>query len=98
MAIMIASTASMGFLMDLQIRIPEPLEAALKWHADAAGQNLETFVLAAVEITLAGLQSLSAIRRPPRERWFAELKMWADGHPPVNHFADDSRERIYSDD
>lgn len=29
------------------------------------------------------------------EQWVADFMAWADSHPPVYHFVDDSRESIY---
>jgi hypothetical protein len=84
--------------MNLQLNIPQQLEDQLRLHASAAGQNVESFILQAVESTLAGPPAAaSSPPRPPREQWFSELKAWAESHPPVNHFVDDSRESIYPD-
>ncbi len=83
--------------MNLELHIPERIEQQLREQASAAGQNLESFVLKAVEDSLEDLNPSGAIRRPPQGQWFAELKKWAEGHPRVGHFVDDSRDSIYSD-
>lgn len=33
---------------------------------------------------------------PQSDPWLKSLQEWADSHPPVSHFVDDSRESIYS--
>jgi hypothetical protein len=83
--------------MNLQIHIPDELEDQLREHAGAVGEDLESFVIHAVENSLANLTPATTVERPSRERWFAELKAWAESHPRVNHFVDDSRESIYPD-
>lgn len=83
--------------MNLQIQIPPQLEAQLRQQASAGGQNVESFVVQAVESTLAALPPMPTPQRPPRDRWFAELKAWAESHRRVDHFVDDSRESIYPD-
>ncbi|RCS54871.1 hypothetical protein DTL42_07100 [Bremerella cremea] len=32
---------------------------------------------------------------PEHEQWGKQFRAWADGHQPVGHFVDDSRESIY---
>jgi hypothetical protein len=83
--------------MNLLIQIPPQLEEPLRQQASVTGQNVESFVVQAVESTLASLSPMPTPQRPPRDRWFAELKAWAESHPRVEHFVDDSRESIYPD-
>jgi predicted DNA-binding antitoxin AbrB/MazE fold protein len=53
-----------------------------------------------VKVTITDETPEPAIAFPPGfsspEEWVQAIREWAAGHPPVEHFVDDSRESIYS--
>ena len=82
--------------MNLNLRLSAPLEAALKNHAAAAGQDVETFVLKAVEEKLADQNGLQNHPQGSEGDFAAWLEAWINRHPTVSHSVDDSRESIYA--
>jgi hypothetical protein len=81
------------------LNLPPAIEQQLKERASRIGQTLEEYLqdLAARDAVVA---SETAIEYPegfssPEERSKAILE-WAESHPRVEHFVDDSRESIYS--
>jgi hypothetical protein len=84
--------------MTLNLQLSPDAEAKLREQAAAAGQDVQTFVLEAVEDRLAAEQqdSDSSARRSGDHRaWLEKLRAWTALHPVVSHFVDDSRESIY---
>lgn len=79
--------------MTLQIPLSPETEARLRERAAAAGKDLTTFVLDAVEEIAAaddGAGELSATE------WSQQWHAWAASHRTLDRPADDSRESIYA--
>jgi hypothetical protein len=80
----------------LKLTIPPETEAKLRTRAAALGQDMEVFVLQAVQEKLADVDTGSEIFSQGRDDWEAKLRQCIDLHPVVTHFVDDSRESIYA--
>lgn len=82
--------------MTLHLKLPADVEARIHECAAATGQDVETFLLRAVQ------DKLAAAEPEPTEQsarngsdWPAELDAWIASHPVVSHDVDESRETIY---
>lgn len=79
--------------MTLQITLSPEVEASLREQAEAAGTDIATFALQALE------EKLEAEReRQPKltaEQRAKEWRAWVKSHQPAGHFVDDSRDSIY---
>ena len=80
--------------MTLTLSLPPEMEARLRERAAATGEDVTSFVRAAVEEKLAGTSGTKPDRTP--EQWEAEFNAWVSSHRAVPHFVDDSRDSIYS--
>lgn len=79
--------------MMLNLNIPAETERRIRASASAAGQNIESFVLSAVEAKLATSRPNSLGESAGEfDDWLAEC---VSKHPQVTSFVDDSRESIY---
>ncbi|RIK73843.1 MAG: hypothetical protein DCC68_24200 [Planctomycetota bacterium] len=79
--------------MILNLHVPVEKEAKLREAAAAAGQDVETFVLNAVDERLS--EEVPTEPRLSKEDFQAWLDNLIAMHPQVTHFVDDSRESIY---
>ena len=84
------------------VNLPPAVERKLKEKAARSGLALEEYLLQlAVREALAPEPAASepAIAYPPGygspEEWVKALREWAESHPRVEHFVDDSRDSIY---
>lgn len=82
--------------MTVRIDMSPEAEADLRKKAAAAGLDLNTFVLQALEEKLAALDEAEDNLNLPADQWIARLRRWAAGHRPLPYEADDSREGIYA--
>ncbi|MBV9123661.1 MAG: hypothetical protein JO112_09920 [Planctomycetes bacterium] len=89
--------------MAVILNLPPAVEQQLKERANRLGQTLEEYLqqLALREAEgLALASSRPAITYPPEfsspAEWVKALREWAENHPRVDHFVDDSRESIYA--
>jgi hypothetical protein len=81
----------------LRIPLSKEVEAELRERASAAGQDVESFVLKAVEDSLAlNEKQATAKRFDNPAKWAAAFRAWGEDHPKRDQLADDSRETIYS--
>lgn len=81
--------------MIVSINFPAEIETALKRRAQAAGQDVETFVQSAVKEKLAEEEEPVRGRRLSPEEFERRLDAWIKLHPPSSGHVDDSRESIY---
>jgi hypothetical protein len=79
--------------MMLNLNLSPETEARIRTRASAAGLDVETFVLEALEEKLAVAESTGAPE--PAMGFDAWLARCIALHPQVSHFVDDSRESIY---
>ena len=83
--------------MTLEISLAPEVIAKLRERAAAEGKDMESFVREAVEKVLSSPdETAHENEQLSAERWSAEWHAWADSHPKVDHFVDDSRESIYA--
>jgi hypothetical protein len=81
--------------MSLTIELPAEVEDVMRRRAEAAGQDLATFVRQVV--TECAGEGEDASRAPLAPAEFARrLEAWIALHPVVNQAVDDSRESIYA--
>jgi hypothetical protein len=86
--------------MAVTLELPAAIEQQLKERAERLGQTLEEFLrglaLSAIAAPLPGsVLTYPAGFSSPEERSRA-IHAWADSHPRVDHYVDDSRESIYA--
>lgn len=81
--------------MNVSVHIPAEIESALKRRAQAAGQDVATFVQFAVTEKLAEPEEPVPAKRLSPEEFSRRLRSWIDLHPKLDHAIDDSRESIY---
>ena len=83
--------------MTLHLTLTPETESRLREQAAAAGTDLATFVMQAVE---ARVQGANDHKREGRlmapQAWSGEWHFWANGHRRLIGPADDSRESIYA--
>jgi uncharacterized protein (DUF1778 family) len=79
--------------MTLQIALTPETEALLRQQAEAAGTDIASFALQALEEKLA-IEREERTKLSPAQR-AKEFLTWVDSHRPVGHFVDDSRDSIY---
>lgn len=82
--------------MTLILNFTPEFEFRLREAAKATGDDLETFVLRAVEDRIAHRPSETETIKSDDE-WRAKFNAWLASRKPVRHFVDDSRESIYAD-
>jgi hypothetical protein len=80
--------------MTLTLNLSPELENRLREAALAQGDDVESFVLRAVEDRLVHCQAPPTALSP--DEWKARFEAWLATRTPVDHFVDDSRESIYS--
>lgn len=81
--------------MTLSIELPPDLENALRRRAEAAGEDLATFVRHVVTESLADEEEpISAISS--QSEFASRLDSWIALHPVLAHAIDDSRDSIYA--
>ncbi len=84
-------------MMTLTIPLPIETAATLREQAAAAGQDVASFVLEAVEEKLFSLREVAADRAShTKEARIAEWLEWTASHRALGYEVDDSRETIYS--
>ena len=82
--------------MNLQVNLPKALEVALKAQATAAGKDVESFVLEALELALGQGTDGESTETLSHEQFRERLQQVIDLHPRGNASMDDSRESIYA--
>jgi hypothetical protein len=88
--------------MAVTLNLPPAIEQQLKAKAERFGLTLEQYLLHLAVCDAASEPVLSPpeITYPPGfatpEEWTKALREWAESHPRVEHFVDDSRESIYA--
>ena len=82
--------------MNLQLNLPKALEIALKAQATAAGKDVESFVLEALELALGQGTDGASTTTMTHEQFRERLQQVIDLHPRGNASMDDSRESIYA--
>lgn len=85
--------------MTVQLALSTEAETRLREQAAAAGKDLASFVLEAVEEKLAVADDVSATNGHEElsaDQWIARFRRWAASHRPLPNEADDSRESIYA--
>lgn len=81
--------------MQLSIDIPAEIEAVLRLRAEAAGEDMATFVRHVVVESLFDSSENRPLSASPAE--FAQrLEAWIALHPVLGHAVDDSRDSIYA--
>lgn len=82
--------------MSITIELPVDVENALRKRAEAAGEDLATFVR---DIVTENVAAQDSERRPHSQRspeeFARKLDEWTALHPVLDHEIDDSRESIY---
>jgi hypothetical protein len=79
--------------MTLNINLSVEMEAKIRALATASGQDVEAFVLNALDEKLAVEDVADSAKSA--ESFEAWLQRWIALHPQVGHTVDDSRESIY---
>lgn len=88
--------------MTIILNLPTDVEQQLKKRAARDGQTVEEYLqkIAALQAALPdGSAAASALAYPPgfsAEERSKAIRDWAESHPRVEHFVDDSRESIYA--
>jgi len=82
--------------MTLELQVTSETEARIREQAAAAGQDVSTFVLQAVNEKLADINSQPSRGSRKDQDWQEKLRAIIDLHPVVTHFVDDGRESIYA--
>jgi hypothetical protein len=82
--------------MTLNLPLSSETEAKIRAYAAIAGQDLENFVLQAVNEKLADVDSEPMVSPQRGDDWAKKLQACMDLHPIVSHFVDDSRASIYA--
>lgn len=89
--------------MAVILNLPPAVEQQLKERATRIGQTLEEYLQRLALREAEGSEpalSGPAIAYPPEfsspADWVRALREWAESHPRVEHFVDDSRESIYA--
>lgn len=83
--------------MKIEVPMSAETELQLRQQAQAAGQDITTFVLEALEEKLSS-NVISAGKSGPvltSQQRITKLLEWAASHKPLPFEADDSRESIY---
>ena len=84
--------------MTVILNLPLAIEQQLKERATRTGQTLEEYLQRLVVREVEG--SGPTIAYPPGlsspEERSKAIREWAESHPRVEHFVDDSRESIYA--
>lgn len=81
--------------MNVQIPLSPEFEAKLRERAAAAGQDVESFVVRAIEEELLSEPDTLAILPP--DEWLVAFDDWVKSQTSRNANVDDSRESIYPD-
>jgi len=81
----------------MNISLPVHIEQELRKCAAATGQDLEHFVLQAVEEKMAELRELQLPLPEDQECFERKLQKIIELHPKTGTRIDDSRESIYAD-
>ena len=85
-----------GHVVNLQVKLPKSLEITLKTQASAAGKDIESFVLEALELALCQGPNGESTAKLSHEQFRDRLQQVIDLHPRGNASTDDSRESIYA--
>ena len=80
--------------MNVNLELPEELDAVVRRRAAAAGQDVSTFLRQMVEENLAEEEEVASSQSV--EDFAKRLDAWIALHPVLDHAIDDSRESIYS--
>ncbi len=82
--------------MTLSLNLTPELESLIRAAAASTGEDMEAFVLRAVQERIGDEQEATGTIQDD-DAWRARFAAWLASHKPVNHFVDDSRESIYSE-
>lgn len=80
--------------MNITIALPSEKQAELEHRAAAAGTDLASFILSAVQDKLDDYNGASG-EEVPYEQWSSDFRAWIAGHSSRNPRFDDSRDSIY---
>jgi hypothetical protein len=83
--------------MVVQLEVSDEILAQAREHAAVSGQNLEAFVIEALEDKLASCSPIASAQSANRDDWNAKFDAWIASHPIVTHPVDASRDAIYDD-
>jgi hypothetical protein len=78
--------------MTIKLSFSASTEAKLKEQAAASGRDVAEYVTDIVETAIE--TEIENGKLTPDQR-AAQWRKWAESHPKVEHFVDDSRESIY---
>jgi len=83
-------------MMNINVSLSPEAETKLREQAQAAGKDVASFVLEALEekLSLADVNTRGNGNLSAQQR-IAELRAWAASHPHLPYEADDNRESIY---
>jgi hypothetical protein len=79
--------------MNITLNLSREKKAELEERAAAAGTDLQSFILEAVEEKLE--EKDGSIAQLPYDQWSGEFRSWVASHPSRNPAVDDSRNSIY---
>lgn len=82
--------------MNLRVNVPPNLEDILKTQANAAGKDVESFVLETLEQALVQSTQQPLKHALTHEQFREKLQHIIDLHPRGDSSMDDSRESIYA--
>ena len=82
--------------MNLSVNVPPNLEDILKTQANAAGKDVESFVLETLEQALVQSTQQQLKHALTHEQFREQLQHFIDLHPRGDSSMDDSRESIYA--
>jgi uncharacterized protein (DUF1778 family) len=80
--------------MEITLNLPPEKKAELERHAAAAGTDLTSFILDAVQDRVEEQNGSTALALP-YEQWTREFHAWIASQPSRNPHFDDSRDSIY---
>jgi hypothetical protein len=84
--------------MNITLDLPDAIAQQLSAKAAKDGLSVEEYVLclAVREATVTAEHTpFYPLHFAPPEVWVRVHRQWAESHPRVDHFVDDSRESIY---
>lgn len=85
--------------MTVKLALSSEAESRLREQAAAAGKDLASFVLEAVEEKLAVATDASSDNgheELSKDQWITRFRRWAASHRALPYEADDSRDSIYA--
>jgi hypothetical protein len=79
--------------MTITLQLDADLERRLRDEAARRGQTVEQYLERLIEQSLPTVPATAALSA---EEWIAQMRAWAESHPPLPYIADDDRESIYA--